>query len=343
MRHVNIPLFVPHAGCPQQCSFCNQRTITGRGQDMTPERAVIEIDSVMATLTDPCEVEIAFFGGSFTAIERNKMIALLEAVQPYIKSGRAGGIRISTRPDAIDDEILDLLAAYQVKTIELGIQSISDSVLTASRRGHSAADSIRACKLITQHSFTLGGQMMIGLPESSPEDEIKTAEAIASLGAAEARIYPTVVFRDTELCRQMQNGSYSPLSLSDAVSRACNAMEVFEQAGVKLLRIGLCEGEGLHEGSVVGGAHHPALGELCRNEYYLRRLHNAIDRAPYYWGKALTVTVAVGRLSAAIGQHRRNAETLQKHFALPSLRFTENQRLSGYQFEISAESEQLCD
>lgn len=343
MRHINIPLFVPHAGCPQQCIFCNQRTITGFKHEMTPDRAITEIDTVLSNLSDECMVEIAFFGGSFTAIERVKMIALLEAVQPYMDNGSVSAIRISTRPDAIDSEILDILATYRVKTIELGIQSMSDRVLTACRRGHTAEDCITASKMIVDHGFTLGGQMMIGLPESTPEDEIMTAQAIASLGATEARIYPTVVFDDTELCSMTRKGSYAPLELKDAIERCCNAMVIFEASSVKLLRIGLCESEGLRNGSVIGGAYHPAIGELCRSEFFLRRFIQAIEAMPHLRQKALHITVAGGKLSAAIGQHRSNADALKMRFALPSLRFSENQRLSGYAFEITAESEQLCD
>ncbi len=343
MKHVNIPLFVPHAGCPRQCSFCNQRTITGTKQEMTPERALAEIQTVIASLDGNSKVEIAFFGGSFTAIRRDYMVALLNAVQPYIDDGTVDSIRISTRPDAVDSEILDVLAAYRVKTIELGIQSMSDRVLSACHRGHSAADSIAACELIVSRGFTLGGQMMVGPPKSTPEDEMATAKAIASLGAKEARIYPTVVFRDTELSKQTRSGEYRPLTLEESVDRSCNAMEIFEAAGVKLLRIGLCESEGLHDGSIVGGAFHPAMGELCRSEFYRRRLGKAFRRNPSYFGKSLVIAVAPGRLSTAIGQHKSNLIALKNTFSLPSLRFTENQRLSGYGFEITVESEQLCD
>lgn len=339
MKHINIPLFVPHAGCPQQCTFCNQQVITGRHQEMTPAHAVKEIETVLAALDTSAEVEIAFFGGSFTAIERSKMISLLDAVQPYITNGRVKRIRISTRPDAIDDEVLDILAAYHVQTIELGIQSMSDKVLSACRRGHTAQDSISACRLIVNRGFTLGGQMMIGLPESSPEDETDTAKAIVELGAREARIYPTVVFDGTALAEQTENRSYSPLTLDEAVSRSCNAMEIFDAASVKLLRIGLCESEGMHDGSVVGGAFHPALGELCRNEFYLRKISQYITAHPDLIGRALVISVARGRLSAAIGQHKSVLNALKSRFSLAHLTFTENQRLSGYAFEITAESE----
>lgn len=343
MRHINIPLFVPHEGCPQQCSFCNQRTITGAKQAMTPERAMDEIETLLSSIEESDEVEIAFFGGSFTAIERNKMVALLRAAQPYIDSGRVSSIRISTRPDAIDHEILDILSKYRVKTIELGIQSMSDRVLNACRRGHSAADSASACKLIAERGFTLGGQMMIGLPEATIEDEMATARAITALGAKEARIYPTVVFRDTELYAQTQSGAYKPLELDEAIERTASVLEIFERAGVKLLRIGLCESEGLHDGSIVGGAFHPAMGELCQSALYRRSFSDALTKRPDLIGKPIVIGIAPGRLSAAIGQKKCNVKALKAAFSMPSIRFTENRRFSGYEFEITAESEQLCD
>ncbi len=344
MKHVNIPLFVPHLGCPCQCTFCNQHTITGQQSEMTPEKAVEQIEAICASLPLDCDAEIAFFGGSFTAIPKNHMIALLTAAQTYIASGPISSIRISTRPDAINDEILDLLTAYHVKTIELGIQSMSDRVLHACKRGHTAADTEHACRLITARGFILGGQMMVGLPSSTADDEVYTASAIASMGAQEARIYPTAVFHNTELYRQMKAGEYSPLTLSEAVSRGADALDVFERANVKVLRIGLCESDGLHAADgLAGGVYHPAIGELCRSELYRRRFIEALNKRPDLWKKRLTAVVATGKLSAAIGQHQANRTALIERFSLPSLRFTENQRLSGYNFEITVESEQLCD
>ena len=206
-RHINIPIFVPHLGCPNTCVFCNQRKISG------------------------CEKADFFFGGSFTGIERADMIYLLETAKKFIDAGKVGSIRLSTRPDYIDEEILDILARYGVKTIELGIQSMSDEVLLKSGRGHNSAQTEKACALITSRGFELIGQMMTGLPGATEETELYTAKKICSMGACGARIYPTVVFRDTELCRMMERGDYSSPDMETVISEGAKVLAGLE--GVK--------------------------------------------------------------------------------------------------------------
>ena len=225
-RHVNIPIFIPHLGCPNNCVFCNQRTISGHG-DFKIEDVKNEIDEALSTLDENTEREIAFFGGSFTGIDRNLMIELLELAESYVKSGLVSEIRLSTRPDYINDEILDILSRYSVKTIELGLQSMCDEVLFASKRGHNSKNALLACELIKARGFSLIGQMMIGLPKSTANDEIRTAELICQSGADGARVYPTVVFADTELAEMMQKGEYLPLDTAEAVTRTKNALDVF--------------------------------------------------------------------------------------------------------------------
>ena len=197
-RHRNIPVFIPHLGCPHDCIFCNQRTISG-SKKFDRSSVVSVIESVLETISDGDETEIAFFGGSFTGIDRGDMIYLLDTAQKYVDDGRVESIRLSTRPDYIDNEILDILAHYSVKTIELGIQSLSDEVLRVCERGHSAECAINACKMVKEANFLLVGQMMVGLPSSTAEDERATAEEICRLGADGARIYPTVVLNSTAL------------------------------------------------------------------------------------------------------------------------------------------------
>ena len=204
MRHVNIPIFIPHMGCPNQCVFCNQRSISGHS-DFSLSDVEKEIEAVLSTVDSDTECEIAFFGGSFTGIERSLMISLLDIAQKYVDEKRVGAIRLSTRPDYINEEILDILSRYAVKTVELGLQSMSQRVLDATKRGHTATCAENACKMIKERGFSLIGQMMIGLPLSDTQSEIATAEKICDMGADGARIYPTVVFSDTELCDMMEN------------------------------------------------------------------------------------------------------------------------------------------
>ena len=209
-KHANIPIFIPHLGCPNQCVFCNQRTISGVNK-FDISRVSAQIDEALATVDPSCEVEIAFFGGSFTGIDRELMISLLEIAYDYIKRGKVSSVRCSTRPDYISDDILNILKKYGVKTVELGLQSASDKVLLKSKRGHTAYDEERACKMIVNAGLDLVGQMMIGLPGSTLEDELQTARFIVKSGAKGARIYPTVVFYDTELCEMSRRGEYTPL------------------------------------------------------------------------------------------------------------------------------------
>ena len=199
MRHINIPIFIPHLGCPNQCVFCNQRKISGR-ESFDLNSVSLEIENALSTVDSNDEVEIAFFGGSFTGIDRTLMVSLLEIAHSYILEGRVGSIRCSTRPDYIDEEILSILKKYGVKTIELGLQSTSARVLENAKRGHNFEAELKSCRMIVENGFDLVGQMMIGLPSSDIESEIRTAEFITSVGAVGARIYPTVVFYGTELC-----------------------------------------------------------------------------------------------------------------------------------------------
>lgn len=210
--------------------------------------------------------QIAFFGGSFTAIERNRMESLLTVANEYIDKGVAESIRISTRPDCINEEILRILKKYRVTHIELGVQSTDNAVLSACKRGHTASDSFNAARLITQEGFVFGGQMMIGLPHATLESEMQTALDIVKMSAGEARIYPTVVFGETELFRMTQSGEYTPLVLEDAVERTAKCYRIFLNAGVKLLRIGLHSSENLKNAPC--GANHPAIGELVKSRVY---------------------------------------------------------------------------
>ena len=205
-RHVHIPIFVPHLGCPHTCVFCNQHSITGQGS-FSIENFHHTVKEHLATCPENAHKEIAFFGGSFTAIDRNLMTQLLLLAKQYVDNGKVDGIRLSTRPDAINGEIVDILKAYPVHTVELGIQSTSDEVLLASERGHTAKDSEAACHLLKQNGFSVVGQMMSGLPLSTAENELQTAKNMIAWGVNAVRIYPTVVFPDTALDSMVRRGA----------------------------------------------------------------------------------------------------------------------------------------
>ncbi len=334
-RHINIPVFVPHEGCPNDCIFCNQRTITGVSH-FNPDDCEKIIEDALSTIdSENSYVEIAFFGGSFTGIEREQMTALLEISDKFIKKGRVHSVRCSTRPDYINDEILDILEAHSVKTIEIGVQSVSDAVLTMCKRGHSAKQTKEACRLITKRSFNLVGQMMVGLPGSTFQSELETAEFICSYGAVAARIYPTVIFTDTELANMQKLGIYKGISLEEAIDRSASLIECFVKNNVNILRVGLCESEGLSKDTVTGGAYHPALGELAFSRYYLKaeteKISELLSKHPD--ADFIDIYVNTSELSKAVGQHRCNFYLLLKQFENVKFKFIPSADIKKYEIQ----------
>ncbi len=331
-RHKNIPFFIPHQGCGNSCIFCSQVKITGvcaTAKEISDEctRLLETVSASLDTLKDGDTAEIAFFGGSFTGIERERMLALLETANSCI-GGKIKGIRLSTRPDYIDREICGILKKYGVTAVELGIQSASDEVLLKNKRGHTKAQSETACRLIKEYGFSLTGQMMCGLFGSSADDEIDTANKIVKWGCDSARIYPTVVFEDTKLYDLTLCGSYIPLTLEDAVDRASECAWIFIKNNVKLLRIGLHSSENLK--SAPFGATHPALGELVIGRIYYKLMLPLLKN---YKGQSATVFVPKGATSKALGQKRQNILKLQDE-TKKSITIREDESLAEYTIKI---------
>lgn len=309
------------------CVFCNQRSISGK-QSFDRESVADEIRRALSTISADEEVEIAYFGGSFTGIDRELMIYLLDLAQSFIDSPEEGharviGIRMSTRPDYISDGIMEILSRYTVRTVELGLQSMDDRVLSLCRRGHTSAQAELACRMIKERGYRLIGQMMIGLPGSDRESELMTAKRICDLGADGARIYPTVTFYDTELSNMAERGEYIMLSNEDAVIRSCDVLEIFEEHGVDCIRIGLCSSDNLGDTEKVkGGANHPALGELVRGELYFRqtcRLIEEVGKTCSLEERTVELTVPRGEISKAIGQRGRNRTRMTERYGLKKL------------------------
>ena len=334
-RHVNIPIFIPHLGCPNACVFCNQRSISGK-RDFEIDGVKEEIERALSTVDrDGCETEIAFFGGSFTGIDRALMTELLSIAKRYVDDGRIDGIRLSTRPDYIDDEILDILQEYGVGIIELGIQSTSDRVLASSKRGHTADASKRACKLIKERGFSLVGQMMIGLPASTADDEIACAEAICDMGADAARVYPTVVFYGTELKDMAERGDYAPLDVDEAVYRTKEVLKVFDKRGVPCIRVGLQSSENLSsKESVYAGPNGSAIGEMAMSELFYEKIRAELDKADDLSGRDIVLYVPRGATSKAAGQKRKNKIRLREEYGLKNIKIVEIDTLLGYNIKI---------
>lgn len=319
------------------CVFCNQRSISGVCE-FNSDSVIPIIEEALGTVAEDCEAEIAFFGGSFTGIDRDLMIRLLEIAYSYVKSGRVSSIRCSTRPDYINPEILDILEKYKVKVIELGLQSTDKNVLLLTKRNHTFEEEKIACELIVKRGFQLVGQMMIGLPGSNLESEEKTADFIISSGALGARIYPTVVFRDTELCNMSISGEYTPITLDEAITRSARVMQKFINAGVKVIRVGLCSSENLRsEETYYMGPNHPALGELVENEVYYNLINEKLSLSHSDNYDKITVNVAKGMLSKAIGQKKKNKVRLMERYKLKEIVFSENSNLSDYEICLKTE------
>ncbi|MBF0215517.1 MAG: radical SAM protein [Candidatus Omnitrophica bacterium] len=268
-RNYVIPFFIPHKGCPERCVFCDQERISGASPD---EGLDIESTVEKYLLTIPryeTDVEIGFFGGTFTSLPFEEQRQYLEKAEPFIREGKIGGIRISTRPDSIDDAKLLFLKGYSVKTIELGVQSMRDRVLSAVKRGYDEKEVVLASGLVIRHGFVLGHQMMVGLPQSLREDEYYTARKAVELGASEARIYPTVVIRGTELASWWQKGEYTPLTEDAALSVCADLILYFELNDVKVLRCGLHPSDGLTKGNeLLAGPFHEAFRQKVESRIF---------------------------------------------------------------------------
>lgn len=305
-----IPVFIPHLGCPHACVFCDQRAVAGtaRVPDASEVRRLIE-EGLEKSGPAP---EVAFYGGSFTAIGRELMEELLAAAYPFVQDGRVRALRCSTRPDAVDNAVLACLARFGVRTVELGAQSMSDDVLALAGRGHTARDTVRASALIKKAGLCLGLQVMPGLPGDTREGSIETARRTAALAPDFVRIYPVVVLRNTPLFDMWQSGAYRPLTVEEGAARAADMLEIYDAASIPVIRIGLNPTDGLSAGEAAAGAYHPALGELARSQVYFRRACAALDEARSEDGTVLLVHPSC--VSVMVGQHRANVKKLSDRY-----------------------------
>ncbi|MCQ2449840.1 MAG: radical SAM protein [Clostridia bacterium] len=305
-RHANIALFVPHIGCKLRCSFCDQNAITGQQTLPQPQDVISAVETAMRSPKyDPKTTEIAFFGGSFTAIDPEYRRSLLQAAEPFVKRGDVCGIRISTRPDAINEEILSECKHYGVTAIELGAQSMDDAVLSLNQRGHSVQDVRRACELIRAEGFELGLQMMTGLYGDTDETALETAEQIIRLSPDTVRIYPTIVLQGTYLAKLVQQGVYRPQTVGEAVSLCAKLLERFFEADIPVIRLGL---HSIDTDRYIAGPWHPAFSELCYAKIYLARAFDLLNESGSY-----ILYVAPSAVSQMIGQKRENLKILSDH------------------------------
>ena len=310
MKIYNIPIFVPHRGCPFDCVFCNQKRITGTQKEVTPDDVREIISEHLKTLPkDNRIIEAAFFGGSFTGIPIDEQSALLLAANEFLKKGLIDGIRLSTRPDYIDEVILDNLNKYGVTTIELGVQSMDNDVLKCANRGHKKEDVIRAVNLIRKYPFTLGLQMMTGLPGDTKERSLKTADEVIKLAPDIVRIYPTLTIKDTFLEKMYYEKKYIPQTVEEAVELAKLLLLKFEAHDITVIRVGLQSTDEISEGgSVVAGPVHSSFRELVESSIYYDIISEKLDSSCSY----AEVFVNPKEISKAVGNKRSNISKIKR-------------------------------
>jgi histone acetyltransferase (RNA polymerase elongator complex component) len=331
LRHFTIPVFIPMEACPFRCIYCDQEKISGRTNIPSPSDVVASIEQHLKTIpTENSIVEVGFFGGTFTGLKMEIQERYLAAVQRFIREGKIQSIRLSTRPDFLDQPNIDLLRIFHVTTIELGAQSMDDEVLKLSGRGHTAADVAAASELIIANGLRLGLQMMVGLPGDSAKKSRFTANRFIQLGASDVRIYPTVVIKGTHLEKLFLAGKYIPLTLEEAISRVAEVLEIFEENDVNVIRVGLHPSEGILSGeSLVAGPFHVSFRELVNTEIWGKLLMNILANTD---ATTIEITVPAKELNFAIGHQSKNRNMLLGKFS--GVMFKTSESLKNHIFHV---------
>ena len=331
-KHFTIPVFIPMQACPFHCIFCDQEKISGRVDIPAPEDVVQIIEKNLATIpTTNTIVEVGFFGGTFTGMSAELQQAYLEAVQPFILKKQIEGIRLSTRPDFIDDANLAMLKKYNIHTIELGAQSMDEEVLRKSGRGHSVQDILIASESIRKNGFRLGLQMMVGLPGDSAEKSVATAIKFVEMKARDVRIYPTLVIKDTPLEKLFKQGKYKPMEMENTVDVVAKVYRVFEETGTNIIRIGIHPSDGLLTGEdLIAGPFHVSLRELVLTKLWEEELESLLlDEG----GGKITVFIPPGQINYAVGYQSKNKNRMLERFN--SVRFKTDQNLTDRQYYVN--------
>jgi histone acetyltransferase (RNA polymerase elongator complex component) len=345
-RPLIIPVFLPHAGCPHQCIFCNQHAITGITKTKsTTHNLCSQIEAFLDHHRKPRRpVQIAFYGGNFLGVNAKNVRSLLAEAARFVEDGVADSIRFSTRPDTIDPKRLDMIKDFPISTIELGAQSLDDQVLAISRRGHTAMDTEKAAHLLKDHGYEIGIQIMVGLPEDDGDKLMKTARRVAELKPDVVRIYPTVVLTGSPLAKWYHTGRYEPLSLEDGVALVKQLYLLFKKKNIRVIRMGLqASKEFIDDSSILAGPYHPAFGHLVHSEMFFDHAISAIESTEIR-SKDIIIHIHPKNISKMRGLKNENIRKLQKQFRFTSigvipdatiaedgLVIKNNKKLTGYQ------------
>ena len=332
-KHSNIPIFIPELACPHQCVFCDQEKISGTHSIPQPKDVKDIVERYLATMPENRTINIAFFGGSFTGLAIDLQEEYLKEAFGFVKNGKISGIRLSTRPDYINEEVLELLKNYGVTTIELGAQSTNREVLNESGRGHTFEDIRNASNLICNYGFELGLQMMIGLPGDNYDRSIQTANDIVSLGAGNTRIYPAIIVKGTALEKLYRKGEYIPLTLEQAVEWTKDIVHIFEENNVSIIRMGLHPSDELVIGkSLIDGPFHASFKEIVMTHIWKEIIDTELQRISSSSSNKINITVSDRQLHYAIGYRQANKELLKSRGY--NVSFTRNPSFSQYQLNI---------
>lgn len=343
-NHAIIPIFIPHEGCPHDCVFCNQKKITAREQSPSLKQVTDTIERNLKTINAAGvkNIEIGFFGGSFTGIPVKDQSYYLSVAKEYKKNKKVNGIRLSTRPDYINEEILLNLKEYSVDLIELGVQSFDDEVLKLSERGHTSKDVLNAAKLIKDYGFDLGIQLMIGLPGDTREKSGKSAKELVKLKPAVARLYPTVVLKETKLIQMYDSGLYTPFKEEEMLETTTDMYEIIEGAGIKIIRIGLKSTDLINqESSNIIGDYHPAFSELVKGNHLYRLMSKALDtylenhNVNQDHSHIFTFTTNTNDISKLVGHNGRNRKALEKKYPHLNFRFSGSNNIQSGSIELN--------
>lgn len=326
-KHYNIPIFIPQQGCPFQCIYCDQKKISSTYDIPDKQRIDEEIQKYMQTIPPAQEVEIAFFGGSFTAIDENLQLAYLTQAKTYMEKGLVQAIRVSTRPDYINEDIINFLYSHGVRTIELGIQSFNNEVLLASGRGYEPEVAIRACELIKKSNIKLGIQLMVGLPGDSAEFSIQSTKLARDLDADMVRIYPCIVIQGTELEKMWLNGSYQELSMVEAIQTTKKMLLIFQEEDIKVIRVGLYAGEDIQdENNIIAGPYHPAFKELVEQEIFMEQSLTLLSLIKHD-SNSPVFFINPADISKFIGHRKANIERLKNNYHFTQINYKTDKEL----------------
>jgi histone acetyltransferase (RNA polymerase elongator complex component) len=331
-----IPVFLPHAGCPHQCVFCNQTSITGTPRDiLSMEKVEINIHEFLKYKRDYHRfAQVAFYGGNFLGLDKDHIKGLLNVSIKFVKNKDIDSIRFSTRPDTIDTDRLDIIKDYPVSTIEIGAQSMDDRVLAEAKRGHLASDTQRAAALLKERHYETGIQMMVGLPGENEESSLSTGHRIEELAPDFVRIYPAVVLKDSLLAKWYRNGRYRPWSLERSVAQVKKLYLLFKNKGIRVIRMGLQAAEDLDSGAaILAGPYHPAFGHMVHSEIFLD-MAVSVMKAERISQDAAVLKVHPRSISKMRGLNNKNVDILKKIFHIQSIQIVPDPSISEYKLAL---------